>query len=136
MSDTPRAPLRGLSAVADETSLWLLFALIAGSGASVLALGLLLRSNQALTRRTVIGTVMHSVAWGSAVFLMTYEQTSLGLPFVLGLSIFSGMGAASFIDLMLLLLRQRLGVNVTFNPPTPMPMPAPTLTPAPPSKEP
>jgi hypothetical protein len=132
MSDSPRVPLRGLSAAVDETSLWLLFALMAGSGASVLALGLLLRSNQALTRRTVIGTILHSVAWGSAVFLMTYEQTSLGLPFVLGLSIFSGMGAASFIDLVLLLVRQRLGINVTFNPPSPTPTPPP----APPFKEP
>lgn len=117
--DNPTPPLgaHALQRVVDDSSLWLVFALIAGSGASVLALGLLLRSGRALNRRTVIGTFLHSAAWGAAVFLMTYEQGGLGLPFTLGLSIFSGMGAASFIDLLLLLLKQRLGISVTVNSP-------------------
>lgn len=115
---TPHIPgASTLQRVVDDSSLWLLFALIAGSGASVLALGMLLRSGRTLNRRTVIGTFLHSVAWGAAVFLMTYEQSGFGLPFTLGLSIFSGMGAASFIDLVLLLLKQRLGISVTVNPP-------------------
>ena len=101
----------------DDSSLWLVFAAIGGSGASLLALGLLLRSNEKLTRRAVIGTLLHSSAWGAAVFLMTVDHTSLGVPFTLGISIFSGMGMASFIDVILLLVRQRLGVNVTINPP-------------------
>lgn len=115
--------LRGLQSAVDETSLWLAFALIGGSGASVLALGLLLRSNQTLTRRVVAGTLLHSVAWGAAVFLLSYGTVSVDLPFLLGLSIFSGMGAASFIDLMLLLVKQRLGISVTINPPNQTPNP-------------
>jgi|GEM_PF-1441065 len=119
MSDPTTQPgaLHGLQRVADETSLWLVFALIGGSGASMLALGILLRSNQALTLRVVAGTLLHSAAWGAAVFLLSYGKASDDLPFLLGLSIFSGMGVASFIDLVLLLVKQRLGVSVTLNPP-------------------
>ena len=111
----PKAPFSTLQHAVDETSLWLVFAIIGGGGASLLSLGLLLRSNKALTRRAVIGTVMHSLAWGIAVFLMTVEHTALGLPFTIGLSIFSGMGVASFLDVLLLVLRQRMGISVTFN---------------------
>lgn len=112
-----RVAYRSLQVAIDESSLWLVFALIGGSGASVLALGMLLRSNESLSKRVVLGTMLHSVAWGVTVFLLVFDQTSLGLPFVLGMSIFSGMGAASFIDLVLLVVKQRLGINVTINPP-------------------
>lgn len=115
MSDTQSNSLRNLQDAVNETSLWLIFAVMGGSGASMLALGMLLRSNQALTKRMVVGTLLHSAAWGSAVYLMTYSRFSADLPFLLGLAIFSGIGAASFIDLMLLLVKQRLGINVTFN---------------------
>jgi hypothetical protein len=101
----------------DESSLWLLFALIGGSGASMLALGLLLRSNDKLTTRVIVGTLLHSAAWGSAVFLMGWSTLSNDIAFLLGLSIFSGMGVASFIDVVLLLIKQRLGIQVTINPP-------------------
>lgn len=111
------APLRSLQAGIDETSLWLLFALLGGSGASMLALGLLLRSGQSLTLRAVVGTLIHSLAWGAAVFMVTYGKFSGDLAFVVGLSIFSGVGAASSIDLVLLLLKQRLGISVTVSPP-------------------
>lgn len=116
------APGRGLTLLrgaADETSLWLFFALVGGAGASVLALGMLLRSGQQLTQRVVAGTVLHSLAWGVAVFLMLYEQQSMGLPFTLGISVASGIGTASFIDLVLLFVKQRLGVSVVINPPAP-----------------
>lgn len=93
----------------DEASLWLMFA-VAGGGASMLALGLMLRSKQELTPRVLVGTVLHTTAWGVAVFLMTVDNAGLGLPMVLGLSIFSGMGLASFIDVILLLMRQRMGL--------------------------
>jgi len=119
MSDS-RA-MQNLRNAIDDTSLWLVFALIGGCGASMLALGLLLRSNQALTWRVVLGSVLHSIAWGVAVFLMAYNKLSADLPFLVGLSIFSGMGTASFIDLMLLLVKQRLGISVTINPPSSIP---------------
>ena len=102
----------------NETSLWLLFALIGGAGASVLALGMLLRSNETLTRRVIAGTVLHSTAWGAAMFLIAYSRYTNDLPFLVGLSIFSGMGVASSLDLVLLLVKQRLGISVTINPPS------------------
>lgn len=101
----------------DDSSLWLLFAVIGGSGASMLALGVLLRSNEQLTTRVIVGTLLHSSAWGSAVFLMGWSTLSNDIAFLLGLSIFSGMGVASFIDVILLLVKQRLGIQVTINPP-------------------
>lgn len=116
MSDS-KTSLLSLQHALDETSLWLLFAVAAGSGASVLALGLLLRSGEQLSGRVVLGTFLHSAAWGVAVFLMLVEKLDLGLPLVMGLAIFSGMGTASFIDLVLLIVKQRLGINVTINPP-------------------
>lgn len=117
MSELNR-PLPRLQTAMDETSLWLVFALIGGTGASLLALGMLLRSDQKLTRRAIAGTALHSLLWGVCVFLLTVNKTDLDLPFTLGLSIFSGMGAASFIDVILLVVRQRLGISVTINPPS------------------
>lgn len=126
MSDpVTTATHRTLQEAIDQSSLWLLFALIGGAGASVLALGMLLRSNQLITARAVIGTTLHSVVWGAAVFLLVYEHNNLGLPFVLGVSVLSGMGAASFIDLMLLIVKQRLGISVTINPAPAAPRQAP-----------
>jgi hypothetical protein len=95
----------------DATSLWLWFALAGASGASVLALGLLLRSNKALSPRVVLGTVLHSAAWALGVFLLSYSRFTDDLPFLLGVSIMSGMGAASFVDLAFMLVRQRMGVG-------------------------
>lgn len=132
MSDpqaTASVPFRSLQGAIDETSLWLVFALLGGSGASMLALGLLLRSGQSLTMRAVVGTLIHSLAWGAAVFMVTYGKFSSDIAFVVGLSIFSGMGAASSIDLVLLLLKQRLGVSVTLSPPSAAPAPEPATPP-------
>lgn len=94
----------------DDTSLWLLFALAGAGGASMLALGMLLRSSQALTPRMVLGTLLHSAAWAVGVFALTYSRFPEDLPFLVGLSIMSGMGVASFVDLAFLVLRQRLGM--------------------------
>lgn len=107
-----------LQAAIDQSSLWLLFAVIGGSGASMLALGVLLRSNDQLTTRVIVGTLLHSGAWGAAVFLMGFSTLSNDIAFLLGLSVFSGMGVASFIDVILLLVKQRLGIQVTINPPS------------------
>lgn len=101
----------------DETSLWLVFALLGGAGASVLALGLLLRSGRSITTRLIAGTVLHSLIWGVIVFLLLVDQAGMSLPFMLGVSMSSGMGLASLIDLMLQAVRNRLGITVTLNPP-------------------
>lgn len=114
----PRPTMSKLQHAIDETSLWLLFAMLGGAGASLLALGILLRSDQKVTRRMLLGTVLHSMSWGAAVFLLMVDQTQLGLPFMLGVSIFSGMGLASFIDVVALLIKKHLGVTVTVNPPS------------------
>jgi len=63
--------------------------------------------------------LLHSAAWGAGVFMMGYSRYGSDLPFLLGLSIFSGMGVASSLDLVLLLVKQRLGISVTINPPAP-----------------
>lgn len=117
MSDPNSRTMLTLQSAIDDTSLWLVFALMGGTGASMLALGLLLRSNQALTWRVVAGTVVHSLVWGVAVFLMAFKKLDGELPLLLGLSIFSGLGTASFIDLMLLIVKQKMGISVTINPP-------------------
>lgn len=106
-----------LQAAIDDSSLWLLFAVVGAGGASMLALGLLLRSNEKLSARVVAGTLLHSAAWGAAVFLMGWSTLHNDVAFLLGLSVFSGMGVASFIDVLLLLVRQKLGIQVTINPP-------------------
>lgn len=113
----------------DDTSLWLLFALAGGAGASMLALGLLLRSNQALTPRMVLGTLLHSATWAVGVFALSYSRFPEDLPFLVGLSIMSGMGVASFVDLAFLVLRQRLGMAPMPN--TAAPPPAPSTEKAP-----
>lgn len=101
----------------DETSLWLMFALLGGAGASLLALGLLLRSGRTITTRLIVGTVLHSLIWGVIVFLLLMDQPAMSLPFMLGVSMSSGMGLASLFDLVLQVVKHRLGITVTFNPP-------------------
>ncbi len=101
----------------DETSLWLVFALLGGAGASVLALGLLLRSGRSITTRLVVGTVLHSLVWGVVVFLLLVDQPGMSLPFMLGMSMSSGMGLASLIDVVRLALSKRMGITLTLNPP-------------------
>lgn len=113
----------------DDTSLWLLFALAGAGGASMLALGMLLRSSQALTPRLVLGTLLHSAAWAVGVFALTYSRFPEDLPFLVGLSVMSGMGVASFVDLALLVLRQRIGLPPPGSAPTPTP-PAPAPPPS------
>ena len=119
MSDPTNKPsiVNILEDIANGSSLWLLFALVGGSGASLMALGMLLRSNQALSYRVVMGTFLHSLMWGAAVFMVTYGYAELSLQFVLGLSILSGLGAASLVDIVLLVIRQRLGISININPP-------------------
>ena len=106
-----------LEDIANGSSLWLIFALVGGTGASLMALGLLLRSNQALSYRVVLGTLLHSLMWGAAVFMLTFGYADLPLQFVLGISILSGLGAASLVDLVLLIVRQRLGISINISPP-------------------
>ena len=101
----------------DETSLWLVFALLGGTGASLLALGILLRSKQEITTRLIVGTVLHSLLWGVVTFLLLVDQAGMSLPFMLGVSISSGMGLASLFDVVALMVKNRLGITVTLNPP-------------------
>ncbi len=106
----PLTAARDIFAHIDNASLWLLFALAGGLGASLLAMGLLLRSDKRLTMRMVLGTVLHSLSWGVATFLMLVDQTSVSVPVMLSVSIISGMGLASFVDVLLLILRRQLGL--------------------------
>lgn len=118
LATTKRAvAVKNLAAHVDEAMLWLLFALVGGVGASVLAMGLLLRSDKRLTARMVVGTVLHSLAWGVATFLLMVDQSAMSVPVMLAVSIFSGMGVASFVDVLVMILRRQLG----FVPPPPAP---------------
>lgn len=107
---------RILNAMGEDVAWWALLALIGGAGASLLGLSMLLRSGQELTRRAVLGAVLHSLMWGVVIFLMSYSTLKSDLPMLLGLSIMSGLGTASMADMLLLLVKNRFGINVTINP--------------------
>lgn len=106
-----------MRAGADDVSWWVIFLLFSGAGASALGLSVLLRSGGSLTARAVAGALLHSMVWGVVVFLMGFSTLHGDLPMLLGLSILSGMGGASFADLVLMLVKNRMGISVTFNPP-------------------
>lgn len=108
---------RVLQAMGDDVAWWFLLALVGGAGASMLGLSMLLRSGNELNRRTVIGALLHSAVWGVVVFLLSYSTLKGDLPMLLGLSIMSGLGSASLVDLVLMGVKQRFGISVVINPP-------------------
>lgn len=105
-----------MQAASDDVAWWVLFLLFAGAGASMLGLSMHLRNGGTMSPRAVIGALLHSMVWGVVVFLMGYSTLAHDLPMLLGLSILSGMGSASFADVVLMLVKNKLGINVTFNP--------------------
>ncbi|MFN4360523.1 MAG: hypothetical protein ACK4F4_07345 [Hylemonella sp.] len=108
---------RWLSAGADDVAWWVVFLIFSGVGASALGLSIYLRGGGTLTTRAIVGTVLHSLVWGVVVFLMGYSTLKHDVPMLLGLSILSGMGGASFFDLMLMLVKNKFGISVSINPP-------------------
>lgn len=108
---------RFFHAAGDDVAAWVLFLVFAGVGASALGLGVYLRSGGVLTTRAVLGVTLHSLMWGIVVFLMGYSTLKGDVPMLLGLSILSGIGTASVLDVVLMLIKMKFGINVTFNPP-------------------
>ena len=108
---------RWLSAGADDIAWWVIFLVFSGVGASALGLSIYLRGGGTLTTRIIVGTVLHSLVWGVVVFLMGYSTLKSDIPMLLGLSILSGMGGASFFDLVLMLVKNKFGISVSINPP-------------------
>lgn len=106
-----------MRAGADDVAWWVLYLMFCGVGASALGLSMLLRGGGSLTMRAVAGALLHSMVWGVVVFLMGFSTLKNDLPMLLGLSILSGMGGASFADLVLMLVKNRMGISVSFNPP-------------------
>lgn len=114
---------RMVHATGDDAAGWILFLIFAGVGASALGLGVYLRSGGALTVRAVVGVLIHSLMWGIVVFLMGYSTLRGDIPMLLGLSMLSGIGTASVLDVVLMLIKMRFGINVTFTPPNTPPKP-------------
>lgn len=102
---------------ADDVAWWVIFLVFSGIGASALGLSVTLRGGGALTMRAILGALLHSLMWGIVVFLIGFSTLKNDLPMLLGLSIMSGIGGASFTDLVLLLVKNKLGISVTINPP-------------------
>ena len=109
---------RIFAAASDDVAWWVLFLVFAGTGASMLGLSMHLRGGGVLTLRALVGAVLHSLMWGIVVFLMGYSTLRSDMPMLLGLSILSGMGSASMLDVLLMLVKNKFGINVTFNPPS------------------
>jgi hypothetical protein len=101
----------------DDIAWWVLFMAFSGVGASLMGLSVLLRSGTQLTTRAVTGALLHSLVWGIVIFLVAYSSMKNELPMLLGLSILSGLGTASVADLLLMVVKHRLGISVTINPP-------------------
>lgn len=102
---------------ADDVAWWVIFLVFSGVGASALGLSVTLRGGGELTMRAVLGALIHSLMWGIVVFLIGFSTLKNDLPMLLGLSIMSGIGGASFTDLVLLLVKNKLGISVTISPP-------------------
>lgn len=103
--------------VGDDIAWWVIFMAFSGVGASLLSLSVLLRSGTELTKRAVVGALLHSLVWGVGIFLMAYSTLKNDVPMLLGLSILSGLGTASVADILLMLVKHRWGISVTINPP-------------------
>ena len=78
------------------------FTSIVSSAAGV---SLMLRSNQVLTKRVVFSAILSSMAACIIVYLMLFELMESRPMLLCGVSILSGAGGASTLDLMLMLLR-------------------------------
>lgn len=106
-----------LHSAGDDIAWWVVFLLFSAVGASALGLSMYLRSGGALTVRTAVAALLHSMVWGVVVFLIGYSSLRNDIPMLLGFSILSGLGSASFADLLLMVVKNKLGISVTFNPP-------------------
>ena len=106
-----------MRAIGDDVAGWIVLVVFAGGGASLLGLSMLLRSDKELTRRAVLGALLHSLMWGTVIFLISFSTLKSDLPMLLGLSMLSGMGSASMVDIALMLVKQRMGISITINPP-------------------
>lgn len=106
-----------IAAAAADGAGWVLFLIFAAVGASAMGLSVYLRSGHVLTARAVIAVLMHSSAWSIVVFLLGFSTLKEDIPMLLGLSILSGIGTASVLDVVLVFVKMKFGINVTFNPP-------------------
>lgn len=106
-----------IHAAGDDAAGWVLFLIFAAVGASAMGLSVYLRSGNVLTVRAVSAVLLHSSVWAVVVFLMGYSTLKSDMPMLLGLSILSGIGTASVLDVVLVFVKMKFGINVTFNPP-------------------
>lgn len=106
-----------LQATGDDAAGWVLFLIFAAVGASALGLSVYLRSGNVITVRALSAVLLHSSVWAIVVFLMGWSTLKSDVPMLLGLSILSGIGTASVLDVALVFLKMKFGINVTFTPP-------------------
>lgn len=84
-------------------------------GASFAGLASLLRSGKSITPRTAWAAILNSGMQGIIIALMGYDKFSGDIPYLIGISIFAGIGGATMTDFALQVW-QRRGVTISIKP--------------------
>ena len=87
--------------------------MLAFLGASFAGLSQQLRAGKELTWRAIAAAMLNSGFIGAILALIGYKTFADNLPYLIGISLLAGIGGASMLDFLLLMLKQRLGMLIS-----------------------
>lgn len=80
--------------------------------AAIAGLASLLRSNNEITWRNLSATILYSGVIGSIISMLSFDYFEENIPLLLATSGLTGIGGATAIDLLRVLLRGKLDIRV------------------------
>ncbi|HLP97487.1 MAG TPA: hypothetical protein VK149_03480 [Sideroxyarcus sp.] len=86
--------------------------MLAFFGASFAGLATQLRVGKEITWRAITAAMLNSGFIGAIIALIGYKNFADNLPYLLGISLLAGIGGASMLDFFLLLIKQRIGIDI------------------------
>lgn len=88
--------------------------LLAFFGSSFAGLATQLRSGSKLTVRAVMAAMLNSGFIGTIIALMGFKLFSDNLPYLIGLSLLAGIGGATMLDFLLMVVKRKFGIVIRF----------------------
>lgn len=92
-----------------------LLGILAFLGASLAGLAAHLRSGKDLGWRAVIAALLNSGLVGLIIFLIGYRMFNDNIPYLIGMSLLSGIGGATLLDFALQLVKRGLGIRISID---------------------
>ena len=93
----------------------MLMGILAFFGSSLAGLASQLRSGKTLTGRSIAAAVLNSGLVGLIIFLLGYRVFQENLPYLIGMSLLSGIGGATLMDFALQVVKRGLGIRISID---------------------